>query len=128
MSYDQKAVHEGYIVNTRKPVAHLKNAIWQFPFKNMSEVLHKANRYSTLGATRIAQRPQSMSTALLHGIWAFLKHFLFKLGFMDGWAGFVIALQSFEGTFYRYVKAIEIQKAQAWQAPTQQPDNSQPAN
>ena len=117
MSYDQKAVHEGYLVNTSKPVGHLKNAIWQFPFKNMGELMHKANRYSTLGAQRIAERRLSMVTALSHGIWAFVKHYLFKLGFMDGWAGFVIALQSFEGTFYRYVKAIEIQKGAQWQAP-----------
>jgi len=119
MSYDQKAVHEGYLLNTSKPVGHLKNAIWQFPFKNMSEVMHKANRYSTLGAQRIAERRLSMGNALSHGIWAFVKHYLFKLGFMDGWAGFVIALQSFEGTFYRYVKAIEIQKGAQWQAPRQ---------
>ncbi len=119
MSYDQKAVHEGYLLNTSKPVSHLRNAIWQFPFKNMSEVMHKANRYSTLGAQRIAERRLSMGTALSHGIWAFVKHYLFKLGFMDGWAGFVIALQSFEGTFYRYVKAVEIQKGAQWQAPRQ---------
>lgn len=117
MTYDQKAVHEGYLINTSKPIGHLKNAIWQFPFKNMSEVLHKANRYSTLGAQRIAEGRVSMGTALSHGIWAFVKHYLFKLGFVDGWAGLVIALQSFESTFYRYVKAIEIQKGTQWHEP-----------
>ncbi|PKO62854.1 MAG: alpha-L-glycero-D-manno-heptose beta-1,4-glucosyltransferase [Betaproteobacteria bacterium HGW-Betaproteobacteria-18] len=121
MGYDQKAVHEGYLVNSSKPIGHLKNAIWQFPFKNMSEVMQKANRYSTLGAQRIAERRLSMGIALSHGIWAFVKHYLFKLGFLDGWAGFVIALQSFEGTFYRYVKAIEIQKGKKWQE--QKPGN-----
>jgi hypothetical protein len=117
MSYDQKEVHENYILHSAKPIGHIKNAIWQFPFKNMGEVLHKANRYSTLGAQRIAQRPVSMRTALTHGLWAFVKHYIFKRGFLDGWAGFVIALQSFESTFYRYVKAVEIQKGDDWQAP-----------
>lgn len=117
MSYDQKAVHEGYLVNSSKPVGHLRNAIWQFPFKNMSEVMHKANRYSTLGAQRIADRRLSMGIALSHGIWAFVKHYLFKFGFMDGWAGFVISFQSFESTFYRYVKALEIEKGTQWQEP-----------
>jgi hypothetical protein len=36
---------------------------------------------------------------------------------LDGWAGFVIALGNFEGTFYRYAKALEMQKVNAWQAP-----------
>jgi glycosyltransferase involved in cell wall biosynthesis len=117
MHYDQKTVHEGYILTTEKPLGHLENAIWQFPFKNMAEVLHKANRYSTLGAQRISERKLSMGTALIHGIWAFLKHYIFKRGFLDGWAGLVIAIGNFEGTFYRYVKAIEIQKGSQWRAP-----------
>ena len=117
MSYDQKVVHEGYIVQSAKPMGHLTNAIWQFPFKNMSEVMHKANRYSSLGALRISEREISMGQALTHGIWSFVKHYFFKLGFLDGWAGLVIAVGNFEGTFYRYVKAIEIQKEELWRSP-----------
>lgn len=117
MHYDLKEVHENYILNSLKPIGYIKNAIWQFPFKNMAEVMHKANRYSTLGAQRLKGKNLSMSTALLHGVWSFVKHYFFKLGFLDGWAGFVIALGNFEGTFYRYVKAIEIQKGQHWRAP-----------
>jgi glycosyltransferase involved in cell wall biosynthesis len=126
MHYDQKTVHENYILNSSKPIGYLKNAIWQFPFKNMSEVMHKANRYSSLGAPRISQQRLSMGTALTHGLWAFVKHYIFKRGFLDGWAGFVIAVGNFEGTFYRYVKAIEIQKGEQWQKPPQAANGSQP--
>jgi len=117
MRYDAKPVHEGYELLSNKPIGHMKNAIWQFPFKNMAEVMHKANRYSSLGAEKIKHKQISMGSALLHAKWAFWKHYLFKLGFLDGWAGFVIALGNFEGTFYRYVKALEIQKGDAWKAP-----------
>ncbi len=116
MSYDLKPVHEGYVLHSAKPVGTLKHAIWQFPFKNMAEVMHKANRYSSLGAEKIVHKKITMLSALLHAKWAFWKHYLFKLGFLDGWAGFVIALGNFEGTFYRYVKALEIQKGEAWKA------------
>lgn len=121
MSYDHKPVHEGYILNSSKPIGHLKNAIWQFPFKNMAEVMHKANRYSTLGAEKIKHKKISMGSALVHGLWSFVKHYIFKLGFLDGWAGFVIAFGNFEGTFYRYVKAVELQKGTEWQAPSNAP-------
>ncbi|OGB35512.1 MAG: alpha-L-glycero-D-manno-heptose beta-1,4-glucosyltransferase [Burkholderiales bacterium RIFCSPLOWO2_12_FULL_61_40] len=119
MQYDLKPVHEGYVLQSSRPVGHMQNAIWQFPFKNMSEVMHKANRYSSLGAEKIKHKKISMGSALVHGLWSFSKHYFFKLGFLDGWAGFVIAFGNFEGTFYRYVKAIEIQKGTTWQAPTQ---------
>ncbi len=119
MTYDLKPVHEGYLLHSQLPIGHMKSAIWQFPFKNMAEVMHKANRYSTLGAEKIRHKKISMWTALLHAKWAFWKHYLFKLGFLDGWAGLVIAIGNFEGTFYRYVKALEIQQGDAWKIPPQ---------
>ncbi|GAB4398449.1 MAG: glycosyltransferase family 2 protein [Rhodoferax sp.] len=121
LRYDLKPVHEGYVLNTDRPVGTLKNAIWQFPFKNMAEVLHKANRYSSLGAEKIVHKRITMTSALLHAKWAFWKHYLFKLGFLDGWAGFVIALGNFEGTFYRYVKALELQQGERWKTPPSPP-------
>jgi glycosyltransferase involved in cell wall biosynthesis len=121
LHYDKKPVHEGYILNSDKPIGHMKNAIWQFPFKNMAEVMHKANRYSSLGAEKIKHKKITMWSALMHAKWAFWKHYVFKLGFLDGWAGFVIAFGNFEGTFYRYVKAIELQKGAHWQAPSKAP-------
>jgi glycosyltransferase involved in cell wall biosynthesis len=117
MRYDQKPVHEGFEVFSSKPIGHLKNAIWQFPFKNLGEVMHKANRYSTLGAEKVVHKKISMGTALAHGLWAFIKHYIFKCGVLDGWAGFVIAFAYFEQTFYRYAKAYEMQQGTRWMSP-----------
>lgn len=113
--YKPDQVHEGYELRTDKPVGKLDNAIWQFPFAGLDEVISKLNRYSTLGVSKISHRQVSMSSALLHAAWAFFKHLVMKRGFKDGWAGFVIALQSFEGTFYRYAKRYEQQ--QGWAPP-----------
>lgn len=121
MAYDMKPVHEGYVLlgetTPARALPVLQHAIWQFPFKNMAEVMHKANRYSSLGAEKIVHKRITMGSALLHASWAFWKHYVFKRGFLDGWAGFVIALGNFEGTFYRYVKALEMQKKEAWKPP-----------
>ena len=51
-----------------------------------------------------------MWRALLHGSAAFLRHYVLRLGMLDGWAGFVIAFANFEGTFYRYAKHLELQR------------------
>jgi len=117
--YGDAPVHEEYELLTAKPVGRLEHAIWQIPFRNFEEVVRKANRYSTLGALKLSGRRVSMGAALTHGIWAFLKHYVAKRGFLDGWAGFMIALGNFEGTFYRYAKRFEAQEA--WSLPTQHP-------
>jgi hypothetical protein len=45
---------------------------------------------------------------------AFLRHYIFKRGVFDGWAGFIIAFSYFEVTFYRYVKAVELDHQIEW--------------
>ncbi|UVT16863.1 MAG: glycosyltransferase family 2 protein [Nitrospira sp.] len=119
MKYAESPVHEGYELLTAKPVGRLTHAIWQIPFKDFEEVVKKANRYSSLGALKLADRRVSMGAALFHGLWSFLKHYVVKRGFLDGWPGFVIAFGNFEGTFYRYAKRFEQQEM--WPPPKQMP-------
>lgn len=119
MRYTLEPVHEGYELLTEKPLGKLQNAIWQFPFRNLDEVIRKMNRYSTLGAPKLAHKRVSMWSALGHGAWAFIKHYIVKHGYRDGWAGFVIAFGNFEGTFYRYAKRYE--EMQNWPPPASEP-------
>lgn len=104
-------VHEEFSIVSARPVAYLTHPIWQFPFKNLEEIVRKANRYSSLGAEKLAQRGRygSMWNALAHGFWSFFHMYILKRGILDGWPGFVIALANFEGTFYKYAKLHELQ-------------------
>jgi glycosyltransferase involved in cell wall biosynthesis len=124
MRYTLEPVHEGFELLTPRSLGRLHSAIWQFPYGDLAEVIRKMNRYSTLGAEKLAGRSPSMADAVVHGTWAFLKHYFFKRGFLDGWAGFVIALGNFEGTFYRYAKGVE--RARGWQPPEQAPVRREP--
>ena len=121
MSYDSQLVHEGYVCHSDKKIGVIGNEIWQFPFKNTEEVMQKGNRYSTLGAEKLNNKGKTggVFKALLHGLWSFIKHYIFKLGFLDGGAGLVIAFGNFEGTFYRYIKLTEAQSD--WKAPLVEP-------
>jgi len=121
MRYTTESVHEGYISQSDKKIGVIKNFIWQFPFKNTEEILRKANRYSTLGVQKLKEKEKNSTVfkAFLHGSWSFIKHYIFKLGFLDGGSGFVIAFGNFEGTFYRYVKLMEAQEN--WKAPNIDP-------
>lgn len=102
---DSEEVHEAFTVHGQ--IGYFKNAIIQVPFQNLEQLVHKMQRYSTLGARKLERKGKSfgMGTALVHGLWAFFRIYIIKRGFLDGWAGFVLALGNFEGTFYRYAKA-----------------------
>ena len=121
MTYSLDPVHEGFISHSAKDIGIIKNSIWQIPFKDTEEIVAKANRYSTLGVQKLQDRKVtgSIFKAFIHGLWSFIKHYIFKLGFLDGGPGFVIAFGNFEGTFYRYIKLTEAQKN--WTSPKVDP-------
>ncbi len=114
-------VHEEYAIRTAKPVGYLRNSIWQFPYKNLAEVAHKANRYSTLGAEKLRHRGRKggMFTALSRGLWSFFHMYILKKGILDGWPGLVIAIGNFEGTWYKYAKLHELEEN--WRVPDSPP-------
>ncbi|RLL52264.1 glycosyltransferase family 2 protein [Mariprofundus sp. EBB-1] len=112
-------VHEGFEIHGS--IDHMQQAIWQFPFKDLSQIQDKGMRYSTLGALKLERNSVSagMGKALARGLWAFFRIYILKLGMLDGWAGFVIAFANLEGTFYRYAKLTERQKG--WSNPPKSP-------
>ncbi len=91
---------------------HKKNAIVQIPFLTLSEVLEKANRYSSLSAEKLSRKSRQTTGigAFIHGLAMFLKMYVFKLGFLDGFPGFILAFSNFEGTFYKYAKLAEMNR------------------
>lgn len=115
LSYVPDIVHENYVCHSEKPIGYLEQPIWQIPFWNLTEMMNKANRYSTLGVERLAKkyRKASMGSAVTHMLWTFFKVYILKRGFLDGWAGVVIAMGHSYGAFYRYAKYYEA--TQDWQ-------------
>lgn len=105
--HEADEVHEGW--DAHGSIAYLKQPIIQIPFLNLEQLQDKARRYSSLGARKLLRQRKrvGMGSALAHGLWAFVRIYVLKLGFLDGWPGFIIALGNFEGTFYRYAKAAE---------------------
>jgi glycosyltransferase involved in cell wall biosynthesis len=114
-------VHEEYTIVSDKPVGYLKHPIWQFPYKDLAEIAHKANKYSTLGARKLQLRGRSagMFKAISRGAWSFFHMYILKKGILDGWPGLVIAIGNFEGTYYKYAKLHELQAD--WQVPDSPP-------
>ncbi|KUJ96721.1 MAG: Glycosyl transferase family 2 [Desulfonauticus sp. 38_4375] len=90
----------------------LKGDIIHFPYTNLSEHLNKINYYTQEAAKDLASKGVSsgLFKALGHGLARFLKIYLFKQGFRDGQAGFILALNSFFYGFLKYIKILEIKE------------------
>ncbi|PIE59982.1 MAG: alpha-L-glycero-D-manno-heptose beta-1,4-glucosyltransferase [Desulfobulbus propionicus] len=119
--FNNDPVHEEYTIQSDKPAAYLTRSIWQFPYKNLEEVVHKANKYSTLGAEKLQKNGKkgSVFRAIFHGFWSFFHMYVLRKGLLDGWPGLIIAIGNFEGTFYKYAKLYELQAD--WHPPASPP-------
>jgi glycosyltransferase involved in cell wall biosynthesis len=84
----------------------LHQPIVHYSFRTMEAVLEKLNRYSSASARDMtaAGRKGSLGRAIAHGLWAFVRTYFLRLGFLDGRWGFMLAVSNAEGTYYRYVK------------------------
>lgn len=97
-------IHEKII--THGSIGKLKEILYHQAYDNLDQVIQKMNQYSTLGAKMRADRGKqaSLSQAIMHALWSFLHGYLFRLGFLDGREGFMLAISNAEGCYYRYLK------------------------
>ena len=102
--FSDDLVHERLIPAGQ--VAKLENPMLHFSFMNFSQVLQKIDRYSTASAEQafMKGRRSNPLKAILHGLWAFIRTYFIRAGFLDGYQGLALALSNAEGSYYRYMK------------------------
>jgi glycosyltransferase involved in cell wall biosynthesis len=102
--FSDDLVHERLIPNGA--VAKLENPMLHYSFMNYSQVLQKLDRYSTASAEQAFAQGKTSSPlkAVLHGVWAFIRTYIIRAGFLDGGQGFALATSNGQGTYYRYIK------------------------
>jgi len=95
--FNDVPVHES--VQTKFPVAKLKNHMIHLAFESIREFRSKQIRYAYLSC-----RTNNIIKAIISPFWVFFKIFFLKIGFMEGWRGFIIAIIYAEYTFRKYHK------------------------
>ncbi len=107
-SFSDRLVHEGIIVNGK--VGRLNGELLHYSYPSLESYIEKGNQYTTLGA---AQTAKSRTVCILHLVihpwWQFVKQYILKRGFLDGWQGFVLASLSAMQVLTKYSKARVLQ-------------------
>ncbi|HAP04374.1 MAG TPA: LPS biosynthesis protein [Methylophilaceae bacterium] len=104
--FSEHHVHEHLI--SKDEVGHLSQPLIHYSYRDFETVLKKINVYSSLGAKDLKKRGKSgsLKKAIFHAIWAFMRTYFLRLGFLDGREGLMLAISVAEGTYYRYIKLI----------------------
>jgi len=103
--HDRVEVDGNNIVTLRGDMQH-------YSFNTISEHLKTIDSFTEIGAQEIIKKGKSVSLAspFTHGIWTFVKLYFLKKGFLDGFAGIVVAVLSGMHAFIKYSKVIMYRK------------------
>lgn len=106
---EERAVHERIIVEGETD--YLTEPLLHYTYSSIEDFIDKMQNYSTLSAIEIIKKNSSKGKLLTKLIFApiftFTKMFIFRLGFLDGIRGFILAIFYSFYSFLKYAKAWE---------------------
>ena len=96
----ERVVCSGEVRRLREPLIH-------HPVERLEDALSRIDRYSSASAEQLVAsgRRVSFLSGFGHGLWTFLRIYIFRAGFLDGREGLLLAIANAEGSYYRYMKA-----------------------
>lgn len=117
VQWNNAAVHENLLFPKGVIVTKLKGNVLHYTVQNRLEYDAKTDHYARMNAKKyfIAGKKPGFFKQYFSPVFAFIQHYIFRLGFLDGGPGFIIAKTTARYTFlkYRYLK--EMNKSNAMQ-------------
>lgn len=106
-TFDDEKVHEKVCLPGK--TGSLKGQLLHYSYGSISDYFEKFNKYTTAAAQSLLEKEKTVSAlgAIARFPLTFIKIYLIKGCFLDGYAGFVWALFSAMYPFVKYVKLLE---------------------
>jgi len=104
-------IHEKLTIS-KKTCAHIKGDLLHYSYENFSQHLLKIDKFTDFQALEMfnKRKKANLYTIIFKPFLRFLRHYFFSLGFLDGYEGFIISIQSAYGHFLKYIKLRKLNK------------------
>ena len=112
-AFSERSVHESLLC--RGAVGLLRGNLVHKTYTGVSDYLKRMDRYSTLAAGEVvkAGKRPGLPQLMFKPLFTFFKMYLLKLGFLEGYTGFLLSLLYAQYTFCKYAKAKELLSSSA---------------
>lgn len=103
-------VHES--VNVTGKIGRLRGELLHYSYRSMSDYLKRLDRYSDLAARDYYDKNKKVNllTLVFAPFLEFIKNYLIKQGFRDGYPGFVISACAAISVFFKYARLWELKE------------------
>jgi glycosyltransferase involved in cell wall biosynthesis len=99
-------IHEIMQIAPGASVQKLKGDLLHYAYTNIESLVFKCNHYTTLQAVQMFEQNKKapLFKLYINPIWAFFSGYFLKLGFLDGWEGYLIHRTIAFQTMIKYAK------------------------
>jgi glycosyltransferase involved in cell wall biosynthesis len=102
-AFSDSQVHESIVTHPDTLLVYLKSSIEHNAVYDLSQILQKIDHYSELHAKETT-KTYPVLIIVLKAIFAFLQSYIFRLGFLEGWRGLLVAVSNANSVFFKYFK------------------------
>ncbi len=102
--YSEAKVHESLMIPEGTTVQKLEGRLVHYTYDQLHDLLRKGRSYVEVWADQkeAAGKKSSLLQAYIHGIGCFLRMYVFRLGFLDGKHGLLLAVVAAHFTWQKY--------------------------
>ncbi len=106
LQWNHDAVHEGLTLKPQHRIGKLTGQVQHYTVDTLADFYAKTEMYSTLFAERgqAAGTRSTWAKRLFSPVFRFVAEYFFRLGFLDGRAGYRIARENARYTYLKYLK------------------------
>lgn len=102
--------HDKVEMNENAKIQFINGDLLHYSYYTISEHISQVNKFTEIGAQEAinAGKNSNLLKIFFNPIWKFFRDYFLKLGFLDGYYGFVICTISAHATFIKYIKMREL--------------------
>lgn len=102
--------HDRYEMQQGSSIKHLKGNLLHYSYQTVEEHIRKSEYFSTIAANAYFQngKKSSFVNIIVSPLFRFIRDYFFKLGFLDGKYGFIIAKIIAYEVFLKYKKLSQL--------------------
>jgi glycosyltransferase involved in cell wall biosynthesis len=106
------SIHETISFPRETPVIALSGNLFHYSYHSIEEHIKQLNVFTTHTAVQAFEKGERplFFFVLVRSSWKFLRDYLFKGGFLDGYHGYIVCRISAFATFLKYVKLKQLYK------------------
>lgn len=112
IQWEEEMIHERLVIPEGIQVKKLTGFILHFAMKDLAEYSSKMQSYAIINADKYFQKGKKATWIKLRlsPAFGFIKHYIFKGGFLDGHLGYISAKMTAYYTFLKYARLKELYK------------------